>query len=327
MSQINTEEERISMELVVSPDSKATPAVLHGATMQMPVDVRETCSGIVIRGKRSDVENAVNKLRNIDPYAIFIKARGSRIGLHRIYRGFLQIEGEYKSLQTFSRALEKVLGEGDARTGTILSEKKTVSPDKLSSIFEEELSATQEKPGAKGKKAYVYPVISKWRNFDVFWVCRDNESKLAVSTGTSKEEAVQKAKRIGYTEFSSEYPPFSIAPSESSKPECARMVICQCAPSAVDIDAVLILRKDGGLRVQCPLGDLCKVWCPYGEVELMACNRTKEASRLILIRGDGTLARAYIPKAARGEARYFLMTDRKNEWIRRQYEEKLKKDQ
>ncbi len=313
------------MEFVISPNSKVTPAVLHGATMHLPVDVRETCSGIVVRGKRDDVENAVKELRRIEPYSIFVKARGSRIGLHRIYRGFLQMEGEYKSLPTFSRALEKVLSGGSPKTGAVVSEKETISPEKLSLIFEKELSSTQENPVIKRKKAYVYPLISKYRNFDAFWVCRDEKSILVAATGTSREEAVEQAKKVGYTEFSNEYPPFSIAPSESGKLECARMVICQCAPSAVDVDAVLILRKDGAIRVQCPMGDLCKVWCPYGEVELMACNRTNEARRLILIRGVGT-SRVYIPKAARGEARYVLMTDRRNEWARRQSEKKAEKE-
>ncbi len=316
----------ISMEIVISPDSWVTPAYLHGATMPLPVNVRETCSGIVIRGKRNDVENSVKELRKIDPYAIFVKIRGSRVGLHRIYRGFLQMEGEYKSLPTFSHALKKVLGEGGSATSAILSEKETVSPEKLSVIFGKELSATQERPVLKDKEAYLYPVFSKYRGFDAFWVCRDRESLHVVATGTSKEEAAEKARTIGYTRFHKEYPPFSISPQESNKLECARMVICECAPSAVDVDAVLFLRKDGSVRVQCPLGDLCKVWCPYGEVELMACNRTKEAARLILIRGVGTLPRAYIPKAAKGEARYFLMTDRRTEWARRTQEDKTEKE-
>lgn len=319
----NNNQDKISMELVISPDSKVTPASLHGATMQLPVNVRETGSGIVINGKRSDVENAVNELRKIDPYAIFVKARGSRVGLHRIYRGFLQMEGEYKSLPTFSRALEKVLSEDSSTTGTVFSEKKPVSPEKLSLIFEKELSSTRGQQVLKGKKAYLYPVISKYRNFDVFWVCRNSETMLVAATGSSKEEVVEKAKKIGYTEFSTEYPPFSIVPSESSEVECARMVICQCAPSAVDVDAVLILRKDGGIRVHCPLGDMCKVWCPYGEVELMACNRTKEAARLILIRGSGTFpSLGVFAKNAKGNARYILMTNRTNEWTRRLLESK-----
>lgn len=312
-----TNEDIISMEFVISPDSRFTPAFLHGAMMKLPINVRETCSGIVVRGKRSEVESSVNELRKIDPYGIFVKARGSRVGLHRIYRGFLQIEGEYKSLPAFSHALKKVLDKSGSKTRMVLPEKKEVTPEKLSQIVEKELSEPKETHVFKGNEAYVYPIFSKYRNFDIFWVCRDKKSINVVAAGSTREEVTEKAKKIGYTKFYRDYPSFSISSSDANKLECARMVICQCAPSAVDVDAVLILRKDGTVKVHCPLGDMCNVWCPYGEVELAACNRTKEASRLILIRGTQTLPKAYVPKAARGAVRYFLMTDRKGEWTQR----------
>jgi hypothetical protein len=190
-------------------------------------------------GKREAVESAVEELRELDPYKIFTKARGRRVGMHRIYKGFLHMEGEYKSLPMFSFALEKVLGEGGFEAGKVFLKKvEEVSPEKISLIFEE-LLLSQGKPVVKGKKAYLYPIISKYDNFETFWVCRDEESKRVAVVGSSKE--VAKAEKSGYTDFSPDCPSSSVPIAEGNKLESARLVICHYPPYPIDIDAMLFL--------------------------------------------------------------------------------------
>jgi hypothetical protein len=306
-----------SVELVISYDSKITPNILHYNAIGLPVRVRETCSGIVIRGAPEQVKSSIEKLRKLDPYKIFVKARGSNVGSNRIYRGFLQMEGEYKTLPLISYGLKEVLSKDQIEKPKTAFIHEAVVPEKILEIFEKTRPSSGKENSAR--KAYIYPIISKYFNFETFWIVRDGESKQVVVVATSKQEVIEKAEKKGYKEFSKEIPTFSVASSDGKMVASGRLIICQYAPSAIDVDAVLLLHKDDSVTVPCPLADVCKSWCPYGEVDLWASNSQETITELfenhsyMLSPGDERSETS----ASTIHLRYKATSDRKRQWRRR----------
>ncbi|MCX8176357.1 MAG: methanogenesis marker 6 protein [Candidatus Bathyarchaeota archaeon] len=131
--------------VVLSSDSMLTPKhlIYKVATFTLPITVKETCYGMLIEGKKDDVENAVNEVRKLDPEKIFVKLRGFPIGDRRVCRssrgggsrlGFQQLEAEYKLLPLISQGLKNMFTCEE----TLEKEEKLLPITKLKKIIEEE---------------------------------------------------------------------------------------------------------------------------------------------------------------------------------------------
>jgi putative methanogenesis marker protein 6 len=108
------------------------------------ITVKETCFGLIIEGKRQDVDLVAKEIRNLDPNRIFIKERGVPPGdPHRcragrgggVKPGFHQHEIEFELLPFITEALEEI------ERGEVI-EKKVKPPritiEYLKKIIEEE---------------------------------------------------------------------------------------------------------------------------------------------------------------------------------------------
>ncbi len=94
--------------IMISPDSPITPAEAskHILMMKLDTSVKETCFGLILQGKKEILDKAIEKLRQLDEYGIYVKERGFKIYDNRICRlvrkkrrpGFHQFEREYAIL-------------------------------------------------------------------------------------------------------------------------------------------------------------------------------------------------------------------------------------
>ena len=81
--------------------------------MELPLTVKSTCYGAVVHGEEDVVNEAIEKIRDLDPCNIFTKDRGFPPGDPRRCRakrgaareGFHQLEKEFELLDSVSKAL------------------------------------------------------------------------------------------------------------------------------------------------------------------------------------------------------------------------------
>ncbi|MCL7414700.1 MAG: methanogenesis marker 6 protein [ANME-2 cluster archaeon] len=112
--------------------------------------VKETCFGLIIEGKRSEVDRVVTEIRKLDPNRIFIKERGVPPGDEYRCRagrgggpkpGFHQHELEFALLPYFTEALDEI------ERGEMPEQKDTTPPrltiNKLKEIIEEEVKQSE----------------------------------------------------------------------------------------------------------------------------------------------------------------------------------------
>lgn len=108
-------DERETRLIVISPDSNITPDQISRSVHAMGFDVtvKETCYGSVIEGRRDEVRKALERVREIEPNAIFSKVRAFPVGDPRRCRaqhgsrpGFAQLEQEWQDLGKIQHALE-----------------------------------------------------------------------------------------------------------------------------------------------------------------------------------------------------------------------------
>jgi len=108
-------EERETRIIVISPRSDITPdqiaRTIH--SFGKDVTVKESCYGSVMEGPRKDVREVLQKIREIEPNAIFSKVRAYPVGDPRRCRahhgtrpGFAQIEQEWSELSKIQAALD-----------------------------------------------------------------------------------------------------------------------------------------------------------------------------------------------------------------------------
>lgn len=108
------------------------------------VIVKETCFGLVIEGKRQNVETLAREIRDMDPNRIFIKERGVPPGDPYRCRagrgggpkpGFHQHEMEYRILPFITEALDEIeRGEVPERK----EKPPRITIDDLKEVIEEE---------------------------------------------------------------------------------------------------------------------------------------------------------------------------------------------
>jgi putative methanogenesis marker protein 6 len=108
------------------------------------VTVKETCFGLIIEGKRHDVDMVAKEIRSLDPNRIFIKERGVPPGdPHRCRAGrgggakpgFHMHEIEFTLLPFITEALEEI-ERGDVFEKKVKSPRITI--EYLKKIIEEE---------------------------------------------------------------------------------------------------------------------------------------------------------------------------------------------
>ena len=108
----NKKETRI---VVLSPDSNFTPETLARQVITLPITVKTTCWGLILSGDSEVIQQALQKIRPLDPTRIFTKIRGYPPGDPRICRlhrgggprpGFHFLEFESAILPLISKALE-----------------------------------------------------------------------------------------------------------------------------------------------------------------------------------------------------------------------------
>jgi putative methanogenesis marker protein 6 len=108
-------EERETRLILISPGSDMTPDQVTRTVHAVGNGVRakETCYGTVIEGRRDDVRDVLEKVRALEPNAIFSKVRAFRAGDQRRCRaqhgsrpGFSQIEREWAALAMIQHGLD-----------------------------------------------------------------------------------------------------------------------------------------------------------------------------------------------------------------------------
>ncbi|MGP3666930.1 MAG: methanogenesis marker 6 protein [Candidatus Bathyarchaeota archaeon] len=138
--------DEVTYVVVLSSNSTLTPKhLIHKvAVLALPVTVKETCYGILIEGKKDDVESVVNEVRKLDPEKIFVKLRGFPSGDRRICRssrgggsrlGFQQLEAESKLLPLISKGLKNMSSHHEE---VLEKEEKFLPVAKLKKIIEKE---------------------------------------------------------------------------------------------------------------------------------------------------------------------------------------------
>lgn len=110
-------EEKETRMLFIAPSSDLTPdqLVRHLHTLNLGVNIKETCYGCVLEGTREELLHALTEARQLDPNRIFTKVRAFPVGDIRRCRahhgsrpGFAQLQKEWKDLAMFDQGLQCV---------------------------------------------------------------------------------------------------------------------------------------------------------------------------------------------------------------------------
>ena len=133
-------DDQVTRMIILGPSADISQTelvrILH--MMELPLTIKSTCYGAVIGGDKDVVEQAVQKIREVDEYNIFTKDRGFPPGDPRRCRakrggareGFHQLEKEFELLEDVSKALKNP-------QKVKVKECKKISPDEFRKIAEE----------------------------------------------------------------------------------------------------------------------------------------------------------------------------------------------
>lgn len=139
---------KVTKYVITSPESEILPSdismFIYGS--KFDVNVKETCSGVMVNGEEEVIEALVKEIRALDPTGIFIKDRGFPPGDPRRCRGrrgggarpgYYMIESESKLLPMISRALAS---EGKGEKEAVPVSKRPLHIKRLEEIVKEDLS-------------------------------------------------------------------------------------------------------------------------------------------------------------------------------------------
>lgn len=75
----------VTRMIVLSDDSDVTPGhlVAHVQSLGEPIEVKETCYGLMLQGEKETVERVISAIRRKAPYSAFSKERAFCIGEKR----------------------------------------------------------------------------------------------------------------------------------------------------------------------------------------------------------------------------------------------------
>jgi putative methanogenesis marker protein 6 len=136
--------DRVTRIIVLAENSDLTPGQLAtlAYSLSEPVDLKETCFGLMVQGERESVKKVLEKIRAKAPYSVFSKERGFCIGERKKCRlgkeggisgaprvGFHQLEMESHMLTIIGQAIEAV--ERNEENGAIQGKPKRLDEDSL----------------------------------------------------------------------------------------------------------------------------------------------------------------------------------------------------
>jgi putative methanogenesis marker protein 6 len=137
---MSPENDKVTRMIILGPKAQLSQSELLGKLhmLELPLTIKSTCYGAVIHGDDKIVQDAITKIRDLDPSNIFTKDRGFAPGDPRRCRakrgaareGFHQLEKEYELLEYVCDALK------DPKKVS-LEESKKISLDEFRKIVQE----------------------------------------------------------------------------------------------------------------------------------------------------------------------------------------------
>ncbi len=137
-------EDIITKMVVIAESELPSDIAISAYKVSSDVTIKETCYGLMVTGKREEVDKVVNEVRKLNPTKIFVKERGFPPGDERRCRanrgggprpGFHQLKNEIDLLPDISKGL--VLVERGSKPVT-LPEEKNLPVDIFKKVIEEE---------------------------------------------------------------------------------------------------------------------------------------------------------------------------------------------
>ncbi|AFD00594.1 putative methanogenesis marker protein 6 [Methanocella conradii HZ254] len=137
-------EDIITKMVVIAESELPSDIAISAYKVSSDVTIKETCYGLMVTGKREEVDKVVNEVRKLNPTKIFVKERGFPPGDERRCRanrgggprpGFHQLKNEIDLLPDISKGL--VLVERGSKP-VALPEEKNLPVDIFKKIIEEE---------------------------------------------------------------------------------------------------------------------------------------------------------------------------------------------
>jgi putative methanogenesis marker protein 6 len=134
----------ITKMVVISDTELPSDIAINAYKVSSDVTNKETCYGLMVTGKRGEVDKVVNEARKISPTKIFVKERGFPPGDARRCRanrgggprpGFHQLKNEIDMLPDIGKGL--VLVERGSKP-LDLPEAKNIPVDRFKEIITEE---------------------------------------------------------------------------------------------------------------------------------------------------------------------------------------------
>ncbi len=137
-------EDIITKMVVISDTELPSDIVISAYKVSSDVTIKETCYGLMVTGKRENVDKVVDAVRKLGPTRIFVKERGFPPGDERRCRanrgggprpGFHQLKNELDLLPDIGKGL--VLVERGSKPLS-LPESKDLPVDTFKRIIDEE---------------------------------------------------------------------------------------------------------------------------------------------------------------------------------------------
>lgn len=137
-------EEKITKMVVIADTELPSDIAINAYKVTSDVTIKETCYGLMVTGKREEVDKVVNAVRKLNPYKIFVKERGFPPGDKRRCRanrgggprpGFHQLKNEIDMLPDIGKGL--VLVERGSKSVS-QPEPRNIDVDQFKKIIEEE---------------------------------------------------------------------------------------------------------------------------------------------------------------------------------------------
>lgn len=139
-------EDKITKMVVIADTELPSDVAINAYKVTGDVTIKETCYGLMVTGKREEVDKVVEEVRKLNPTKIFVKERGFPPGDERRCRanrgggprpGFHQLKNEIDMLPNISKGL--VLVERGSKA-VDQSEPRNLDVDHFKRIIEEEAS-------------------------------------------------------------------------------------------------------------------------------------------------------------------------------------------
>ncbi len=137
-------EEKITKMVVIADTELPSDVAINAYKVTSDVTIKETCYGLMVTGKRAEVDKVVNEVRKLNPHKIFVKERGFPPGDERRCRanrgggprpGFHQLKNEIDMLPDIGKGL--VLVERGSKSVS-QPEPRNMDVDQYKKIIEEE---------------------------------------------------------------------------------------------------------------------------------------------------------------------------------------------